>query len=158
MGQSGFSSHQRGRCAADFYRPYKSSNPQLLGPVASTLTTTPPRRPLKIYLDNHYLSGTRLRLCVIDTQRALHLSPRSLSLSLCSHLSAGSFGRKSIEKIVKDTERMKNTPIHVCAKTAFIGWPSTESRRISSFHNFLSCNHYFRKYLKLVYRKMRLVL
>jgi hypothetical protein len=43
-----------------------------------------------------------------------------------------SFGRKRIAKIVWDTERMKNTPIHVCAKTAFVGWPSTESRRLSS--------------------------
>jgi hypothetical protein len=28
--------------------------------------------------------------------------------------------------------------------------PSTESRKISSFHNFLSLNNYFRKYFKLV--------
>jgi hypothetical protein len=32
-------------------------------------------------------------------------------------------------------------------------WPSTETRRISSFHNFLSCSHYFRKYFKFVYTK-----
>jgi hypothetical protein len=32
-----------------------------------------------------------------------------------------SFGRKSISKIVSHTEQMKNTPIHVCAKTAFVG-------------------------------------
>jgi hypothetical protein len=25
---------------------------------------------------------------------------------------------------------MKNTPIHVCAKTAFVAWPSTESREL----------------------------
>jgi hypothetical protein len=31
--------------------------------------------------------------------------------------------------------------------------PSTESRRISSFHIFLSYNSYFRKYCKLVYTK-----
>jgi hypothetical protein len=48
---------------------------------------------------------------------------------------------------------MKNTPIHSCVKTAFVGCPSPESRRISSFHNFLSFCHYFRKYFKLVYRK-----
>jgi hypothetical protein len=42
MGPSRFTSHPRGRCAADFYRVL---NPQPLGPVASTLTTTPPRRP-----------------------------------------------------------------------------------------------------------------
>jgi hypothetical protein len=33
----------------------------------------------------------------------------------------GGFGRKGIEKIVSDTERMKNTPMYVCAKTAFVG-------------------------------------
>jgi hypothetical protein len=27
-------------------------------------------------------------------------------------------------KIVPYTEQMKNTLIHVCAKTAFVGWPS----------------------------------
>jgi hypothetical protein len=47
---------------------------------------------------------------------------------------------------------MKDKPIRVCAKTAFVGWP-TESRRMSSFHNFLSFSHYFIKYIKLVYRK-----
>jgi hypothetical protein len=29
-------------------------------------------------------------------------------------------GRKGIAKIVSDTERMKNTPLHVCAKTALL--------------------------------------
>jgi hypothetical protein len=28
---------------------------------------------------------------------------------------------KSTEKIISETERMKSTPIHVCAKTAFVG-------------------------------------
>jgi hypothetical protein len=65
----------------------------------------------------------------------------------------GSFRRESIAKIILDSERMKNTPIHVSAKTAFGGRPSTASRRISSFHNFLSFNHYFRKYFRLVYGK-----
>jgi hypothetical protein len=35
--------------------------------------------------------------------------------------SAGSFRRKIIAEIVSDTEQMKNTPIHVSAKTAFVG-------------------------------------
>jgi hypothetical protein len=49
-GTPGFSSHLKGRCTTDFHHPYKNSspwpgsNPQSLGPVASTLTTTPPRR------------------------------------------------------------------------------------------------------------------
>jgi hypothetical protein len=33
----------------------------------------------------------------------------------------GGFGRKGIAKIVLETERMKNTPIHVCAKTVIVG-------------------------------------
>jgi hypothetical protein len=47
----------------------------------------------------------------------------------------------------------KNIPIHLCVKTAFVGSPSIESRRISSFHNFLYYNHYFSKYSEQVYRK-----
>jgi hypothetical protein len=35
--------------------------------------------------------------------------------------SAAGFGRKIVEKNVSDTERMKNTPIHVCDETAFVG-------------------------------------
>jgi hypothetical protein len=31
------------------------------------------------------------------------------------------FRRKKIAKIVSDTERMKDTPTRVCAKTAFVG-------------------------------------
>jgi hypothetical protein len=49
MGPSHFTSHPRGRCAAGFITlknpsPWLGSNPQPLGPVASTLTTTPPRQ------------------------------------------------------------------------------------------------------------------
>jgi hypothetical protein len=61
--------------------------------------------------------------------------------------------KKKCSKIVSDPEWMKNTPIHVCAKLAFVGWHSVESRQIRSFHNFLSYSHYFRKYFKLVSRK-----
>jgi hypothetical protein len=46
------------------------------------------------------------------------------------------------------------TSIHVCDKTGFVDWRSEESTRISSFRNFLSFIHYFRKWLVLVYRKM----
>jgi hypothetical protein len=67
--------------------------------------------------------------------------------------SAGGFGRKSNAKIVSGTERIRNTPVHAYAKTALARWPSTERRRVSSFHNVLSFNHYFIKELKLVYRK-----
>jgi hypothetical protein len=66
---------------------------------------------------------------------------------------ANGFRRNINVKIVPDMERMKNTTIHVCAKTAFVGWPSTESRRLSSFHNFMPVNNYFRKYFKSVYRE-----
>jgi hypothetical protein len=34
--------------------------------------------------------------------------------------SAGGFVRKSITKIVSDSERMRNTPIYVCAKLPFL--------------------------------------
>jgi membrane protein insertase Oxa1/YidC/SpoIIIJ len=48
-GSSRFTSHPRGRCAADFIAlkypsPRPGLNPRAWGPVASTLTTTPPRR------------------------------------------------------------------------------------------------------------------
>jgi hypothetical protein len=33
----------------------------------------------------------------------------------------GVSARKIIAKIVSDTERMKNTPTHVCAKTTIVG-------------------------------------
>jgi hypothetical protein len=33
--------------------------------------------------------------------------------------SAGGFGRKKIANIISDTKRVENTPIHVCAKTAY---------------------------------------
>jgi hypothetical protein len=66
---------------------------------------------------------------------------------------ASGFRRKSNAKIVSDTERMKNTPSHVWAKTTFVDWPSTESMQISFFHKFLFLNNYFRKCFKLVYRK-----
>jgi hypothetical protein len=35
--------------------------------------------------------------------------------------SAGDFRRRGIAKIISDTERMENRPVHVCAKTAFAG-------------------------------------
>jgi hypothetical protein len=53
---------------------------------------------------------------------------------------SGGFGRK-IATIVSETERMKNTPKHVCAKTTFVGWPQSKSTRISSFLNFFSFSH-----------------
>jgi hypothetical protein len=63
-----------------------------------------------------------------------------------------SFRRKSSAKIVSDTKQMKNIPIHVFVKSAFLGWPSTETRWISSCHGFLSFSHFI-KYFKFVYRK-----
>jgi hypothetical protein len=51
----------------------------------------------------------------------------------------------ALEKTVSDTERTKNTSIHVCAKSAFVGRLSLESRRISSFHNFLDLQSLFYK-------------
>jgi hypothetical protein len=57
---------------------------------------------------------------------------------------------KTQQKLCQTLKEGKNTPLDVCAKTAFVGHPSTESRRINSFHKFLSFNHCFRKYFKLV--------
>jgi hypothetical protein len=65
----------------------------------------------------------------------------------CPQQTTHGFRGKNIAKSVSDTYQMKNAPIHVCAETAFMGWPSTENRQISFY------NHYFRKYFKLVYRK-----
>jgi hypothetical protein len=53
---------------------------------------------------------------------------------------------------------MKNTPIHVCVKTTFVGGHSADSRRIGSFHKFLSFNPYIRNYFKLLYRANVVVL
>jgi hypothetical protein len=44
------------------------------------------------------------------------------------------------------------TRINICAKTAIL--VDQQSRRISASHNFLSFYHYFRKYFKLMYKKM----
>jgi hypothetical protein len=58
-----------------------------------------------------------------------YLQPRNYYLCQCfSNCGAqwyvrwftGAFGRKLFANIVSDTERMKNTPIHVCSKTAFV--------------------------------------
>jgi hypothetical protein len=59
---------------------------------------------------------------------------------------------KALKKLYQSLNEWKIPPIHVCAKTAFVNWQSTE-RRISSVHNFLSFNHYFKKFFKLVSRK-----
>jgi hypothetical protein len=89
-------------------------------------------------------------------QRACCLPPRLVLFKLWSAGSAGSFGRKSVAEIISDTEWIiKHT--YLCATTAFVGWLSTESRRIRSFHNFLSFSHYFLEYFKLVYKNIVMV-
>jgi hypothetical protein len=60
---------------------------------------------------------------------------------------------RALQKLCQDTERIQNTPMYVCAKTAFVGLPSTKSGRVSSFRNFSSYNKYFGKQFKLVYIK-----
>jgi hypothetical protein len=67
--------------------------------------------------------------------------------------SAGHHETKGIAKIVQILNEWKYTHTLLC-KTAFVGWPSTESRQVSPFHNFLSYNCSFRKRFKLVYTKM----
>jgi hypothetical protein len=58
------------------------------------------------------------------------------------------FRKKSLAKIVSGTQRMKNTLVHVCAKSAFVGWP-TENRRISSCPTIII----LKKYLNSVSKK-----
>jgi hypothetical protein len=75
-------------------------------------------------------------------------------LRLFARWSSGGFGKKALQKLYqtlyKCMHSVQCTPALVCAKIDSVGWPSTKS---SSFHNFLSFNHYFRKYFKLIYRK-----
>jgi hypothetical protein len=61
--------------------------------------------------------------------------------------SAGGFGRKTFYQTLNEWK--------ICPymSALFVGWPSAESRWSSSSHNFLSFNHYFRKYFKLVCRR-----
>lgn len=47
-----------------------------------------------------------------------------------------------IAKIVSRHRTNDKSPIHVFAKTSFIGWLSTGRRPISAFHNFVSFIHY----------------
>jgi hypothetical protein len=47
------------------------------------------------------------------------------------------------EKALQTLNKLKNTLIHACTETAFVGRPSTGSRRIISFHNFLFFGNYF---------------
>jgi hypothetical protein len=62
-------------------------------------------------------------LMCIFLYNILHLLfPSSSSEALSQTVVRGGFGRKGITQTVSDTARMKNnTPIYVCAKTAFIG-------------------------------------
>jgi hypothetical protein len=64
-----------------------------------------------------------------------------------------SFERKRIAKIVWDTELMEKIHPYMSVPILSLLVDSTESRRISYFHNFLSFSYYFRKYFTLMYRK-----
>jgi hypothetical protein len=76
---------------------------------ANAKVNTPPCK-LTYFSAEVYMSSYTLRQCFSNC------GPRRFV-----RWSADGFGRKSIAKIVSDTKRMKNTPIHVCAKTAFVG-------------------------------------
>jgi hypothetical protein len=56
--------------------------------------------------------------------------------------STGDFGRRTISKIVSETEKMKNTPIHVCAKTAFITLTAGTFLSYSLACTFGCCEYY----------------
>jgi hypothetical protein len=68
--------------------------------------------------------------------------------------SAVSFGSKSIVRILWDTERIKNSPLHVCATNTFVRWPSTEVCELllstTSYPSIIILEniHYFKLMLK----------
>jgi hypothetical protein len=57
------------------------------------------------------LKAVFLKLCFMDHRRSM----------VVLQVVHGSFERKRIVNILPDTQQMKNTPIHVCAKTACVG-------------------------------------
>jgi hypothetical protein len=77
---------------------------------------------------------------------------RTVFIKLWSAVVRRRFRMKGHCKHCQKLNERKN-PIHICAKTAFVGWTSAEIKRISYFHNLLSFNHYFRKCSKLLYIK-----
>jgi hypothetical protein len=60
--------------------------------------------------------------------------------------------RKTSQKLCKTPNEWKIHPYMSVLKVPLSVDLQTESRRISSFHNFLSWKHYFRKYSSLNYR------
>jgi hypothetical protein len=94
---------------------------------------------------NHKITIYRVLLCFTNC---------GLQTTVVPQQSSDGFRRKGIAKIVPDTQGMKDTPTHVCAKTALVGWPSRESGRINYFYNFLYFSHYsLLKCFKSVHRK-----
>jgi hypothetical protein len=67
----------------------------------------------------------RWRALVNTVMNLRVLAPRSYLLSVSQIVVRGGpqvvSREERITKIVSDTERMQNTPIHVCAKTVFFG-------------------------------------
>jgi hypothetical protein len=61
--------------------------------------------------------------------------------------------RRALQKLYQTQEELKTHPYMSASRTAFVGRPSTECRRISPFNNFLSFEHYLRIYIKLLYTK-----
>jgi hypothetical protein len=97
--------------------------------------------------------GEMYAVCGDSTCTAKERTPIQVFIKVWSAAICRRFQKKKHCKIVSDTEWIKNTPIHICANSTNVGWPSTESWRISPFSNFLSCYHYFREHFKLLYRK-----
>jgi hypothetical protein len=83
------------------------------------------------------LSSVVLKMCTVFFHHSLHQCLSNCGPRPFARRSAGGFGSKNITKVVSDTERVQKTHLHVCVKTAFVGWPSTEYRRIRSSHKFL---------------------
>jgi hypothetical protein len=70
------------RCATDFYHPWSGLNPRTLGPVASTLTTRPPRMTRDCLFTIHYFCfKERLQACSFFSRAFLSLWIGSVSSS-----------------------------------------------------------------------------
>jgi hypothetical protein len=97
--------------------------------------------------ENQMFAGRQLQCCVVTVFSKLLFVDHPLSAAVRERLKE----RKCKNCIRHWTN--ENSPIYVCAETAFGGWPLTESRRICSSHNFFSFNRYFRKHFKFSYIK-----
>jgi hypothetical protein len=105
-GNSGFTSHPKEGVLRIFISfktpsPWPGSNPQPLGPVASTLTTTPPRRPEEHTAStfsadrDHKASQPGRRQSTCSPRSEPHISVMLLHFYVSRVFSSGSNGTRS---------------------------------------------------------------